>query len=499
MIDSDRALQRILIIDDNPDDRLLARHELNREYPQVQVIEIGDLDSLNREIETGNFDLVITDYELKWTNGIEVLQSMKTRDRLLPVIMFTNSGSQEVAVEAMKTGLDDYVLKSPKYRIRLTQAVRLSWENSQMRRREIELEMRLQFLLDRLEVGVFRATLDGQLLEFNNGFMRILKLNSLEQAETFFQEQFASHRVDRTSEKQWKREVQIQCPDETTVWVEISETLTKLTSATVIDGLLTDITEKKQAQSEIEQMNQTLERRVSERTAQLQTSNSELEMFAESISHDLRSPIRQIGNFVGFFEQHLRSTAIDDTSVQYLQRIAHLSEQANRIIEELLEYSKLGSSELRVERVDMNSLVQEVRRMFSEEQAQRKIVWEIEPLPQVRGDRILLRQVWQNLIDNALKYTRPHQHPEIAIGSKSGKGETIFFIRDNGVGFNMQGYNHLFQLFGRLHASEEFEGTGIGLANVKRILARHNGRIWAEGFIERGATFYFSLPENKVE
>lgn len=117
----------------------------------------------------------------------------------------------------MKTGLDDYVLKSPKYRIRLTQAVRSAWENSQMRRRAIELEMRLQFLLDRLEVGVFRASLDGQLLEFNNGFMRILKLSSLEQAEAFFREQLAFDEINRTSGEQWKREVQIRCPDESTV------------------------------------------------------------------------------------------------------------------------------------------------------------------------------------------------------------------------------------------------------------------------------------------
>jgi signal transduction histidine kinase len=496
MTDPDRALQSILLIDDNPDDRLLAIHELHREYPRVRVIEISDPDSLDREIETGIFDLVITDYELIWTNGIEVLQRMKARDRLLPVVMFTNSGSQEIAVEAMKTGLDDYVLKSPKYRIRLTQAVRLAWENSQMRRRAIELEIRLQFLLDRLEVGVFRATLDGQLLEFNNGFMRILKLNSLEQAEAFFREQFDFQQVNRTAQEQWKREVEMRCPDGTTVWVEISETFTRLISGTVIDGLLTDITEKKQTQSGIEQMNQTLERRVRERTAQLQTSNSELEMFADSISHDLRTPIRQIGNFVGFFEQHLRSTSLDDTSLQYLQRIARLSERANRIIEELLEYSKLGSSELRFESVDMNSLVIEVRQILSEEQANREIVWEIESLPQVRGDRILLSQVWQNLIDNALKYTRPRQRTEIAIGSRSGEGETIFFIRDNGVGFDMQGRDRLFQLFGRLHTSEEFDGTGIGLANVKRILARHNGRIWAESVVDRGATFYFSLPEN---
>jgi PAS domain S-box-containing protein len=489
MTDPDRALQRILLVDDNPDDRLLALHELHREYPQIQVIEISDLDSLNREIETKNFDLVITDYELKWTTGIEVLQKIKDRDRLLPVVMFTNSGSQEIAVEAMKTGLDDYVLKSPKYRIRLTQAVRAAWENSQMRRKGIELEMRLQFLLDRLEVGVFRASLDGQLLEFNNGFMRILKLNSLEQAEAFFREQFAFHEINRTSGEQWKREVQIRCPDGSTVWVEIGETLTKLMSGTVIDGLLSDITEKKQTE-------QTLERRVRERTAQLQTSNSELEMFAESISHDLRTPIRQIGNFVGFFEQHLRSTAIDDTSLQYLQRIAQLSERANHIIEQLLEYSKLGSSELQFDMVDMDNLVREVRQILSEEQSQREIVWEIEPLPSVRGDRILLSQVWQNLIDNALKYTRPRQRTEIAIGSRSGEGETIFFVRDNGIGFDLQGYNLLFQLFGRLHPSEEFDGTGIGLANVKRIIARHNGRVWAESVVDRGATFYFSLPKN---
>jgi PAS domain S-box-containing protein len=496
MTDSENLPESILLVDDNPDDRLLVLRELNREFPQLRVIEVFNLDSLNRELETEAFDLVITDYELQWANGIEVLQRIKERDRNTPVVMFTNSGSQEIAVEAMKSGLDDYVLKSPRHLIRLTQAVRSTWRNAQIRRQAERLESRLQSLLDRLSVGVFRSSSDGRLEEVNNGFLRILGLTSLDEAKSFFSEQFGFAQIDRTSGEQWERELQLRRPDGEIVWVKIAETPIEIGNETVIDGLLYDISEQKQTSAMLEELNQTLEGRVEERTAQLETSNQELEIFITTIAHDVRAPIRQIGNLVGFFEMHLRSTAIDETSVQYLQRFVQLSERANQLIENLLEYWRTGRFQMQYATIDMNQLVQEVRQS-AEELLGREIVWNIESLPLVWGDRTLLHQVWQNLIDNALKYTRLRQQSEITIGSRPGEGETIFFIRDNGVGFDMRERDRLFQIFQRLSNSDEFEGTGLGLANVQRIIHRHQGRVWAESAIDRGATFYFSLPDRK--
>jgi PAS domain S-box-containing protein len=494
MTDSDSLPESILLVDDDPDDRLLAIRELNREFPQVRIIEVSNLDSFNREFQRKEFDFVITDYELQWTNGIEILRRIKESDRDLPVVMFTNSGSQEIAVEAMKSGLDDYVLKSPRHLIRLTQAVRAVWQKVQIHRRAVQLDSRLQSLLDRLSVGVFRASSEGRLQEVNNGFLEILGLNSLAEAETFFRENLEFSQTDRASGEQWEREVQFRRPNGDIAWVRIGETPVSLGGETAIDGLLYDISEQKRTAAMLEELNQTLERRVQERTEQLEASNRELEILADTISHDVRAPIRQIGNLVGFFEMHLRSTTVDETSLQYLQRFAQLSDRANQLIEDLLEYSRTGRSQMQFDLVDMNQLVREVRQIV-EEPSGREIVWNVESLPVVWGDRTLLRQVWQNLIDNALKYTRPRSRSEITIASRLGVGETIFSIRDNGIGFDMRDSDRLFRIFQRLPNSDEFEGTGMGLANVQKIIQRHQGRVWAESESDRGATFYFSIPD----
>ena len=182
----ERSLQSILLVEDNPDDRLLIVRELKREFPDIQIQPALDWTELNQAFTDNAFDFVITDYELNWTTGLDVLYAVKAHDPNRPIIMFTNSGSQEVAVEAMKGGLDDYVIKSPKHFVRLTQAVRSVWQNSQIRRKASELEFRLQFLLNELKVGVFRTTLDGQLLEASEGLLKLLDLRSLSQAQTFF-------------------------------------------------------------------------------------------------------------------------------------------------------------------------------------------------------------------------------------------------------------------------------------------------------------------------
>src|SRR4028118_441344 len=175
---------RILVIDDSRSDRLLAIRELKREFPELQAEEIKEASGLAQAVEQGNFDLVVTHYQLRWTNGIEILRSIKEIYPHCPVIMFTNTGSEEIAVEAMKSGLDDYVLKSPNRYFRLSPAVRVALERAENKRRAARLEIRLQSLLNQLNVGIFRSTLDGQLLESNPAFLNLLGVNSLAQAQT---------------------------------------------------------------------------------------------------------------------------------------------------------------------------------------------------------------------------------------------------------------------------------------------------------------------------
>jgi signal transduction histidine kinase len=229
-------------------------------------------------------------------------------------------------------------------------------------------------------------------------------------------------------------------------------------------------------------------------TERLQLVNRELEAFSYSVSHDLRGPLRHIDGFVGLLRKRT-AEQIDEKSQRYLATIAESAQQMGRLIDDLLSFSRMGRHEMAVSIVDMAQLFAEARGELAREAEGREIRWEIGPLPRVRGDTAMLRLVLVNLISNALKYTRPRAEAEIHFTSKTlPSGDVQFCICDNGVGFDMEYAGKLFGVFQRLHRAEDFEGTGIGLANVQRILHRHGGRIWAESALDKGATFFFTLP-----
>ena len=242
-----------------------------------------------------------------------------------------------------------------------------------------------------------------------------------------------------------------------------------------------------------------LEQRVADRTAQLESANKELESFAYSVSHDLRAPLRHIDGFLGLLEEKIEPT-LDEESRHYITTISDAARRMGTLIDDLLSFSRMGRNEMAKTRVDLSALVQEAIREFEPETQGRVVDWRIAELPVVAGDRAMLRVVLVNLISNALKFTRPRARAEIAIGClPDHEAETILFVRDNGVGFDMQYVDKLFGVFQRLHGADEFEGTGIGLANVRRIITRHGGKVWAEGKVDGGATFYFSLPRSSDE
>jgi signal transduction histidine kinase len=266
-------------------------------------------------------------------------------------------------------------------------------------------------------------------------------------------------------------------------------------------GLLADsfnemLTQVELRDGKIRQLNTRLERRVAVRTAELEASNRELEAFSYSVSHDLRAPLRHIDGFADLLQRQTAVT-LDDKCRRYLGSISESAKSMGMLIDDLLSFSRMGRSELRATSIGLATMVADVRREVERDAAGRKIVWQIGSLPEIQADPAMLRQVVANLLSNAVKYTRGREEARIEIGAVESEAETTIFVRDNGAGFDPAYSHKLFGVFQRLHSADEFEGTGIGLANVHRIIQRHGGKTWAEGQVGAGATFFFSLPRGE--
>jgi len=261
-------------------------------------------------------------------------------------------------------------------------------------------------------------------------------------------------------------------------------------------ALLTQrVAERKREQEQLRRANETLEQRVLARTAELDATNKELEAFSYSVAHDLRAPLRHMDGFIRLLKKHAWSS-LDEKNRRYLGIISDSARQMGLLIDDLLAFSRVGRTELQLQPVNLQQLVQDAMQELREETQDRNIDWKIGELPEVMVDRSMMRLVMINLLANAVKFTGKRERAEIEVGASPDDADGIVvFVRDNGVGFDMEFANKLFGVFQRLHPAEEYEGTGIGLANVQRIVHRHKGRTWAKGEVDQGATFYFSLPK----
>lgn len=253
-----------------------------------------------------------------------------------------------------------------------------------------------------------------------------------------------------------------------------------------------DITEKREAEEIIKRMNFELEEKVRERTEELEMLNKDLESFSYSISHDLRAPLRHIQGFSELLKQHISDK--DSQLSKYISMILNSSNEMGIMIEKLLEFSKFGRKVLKKSQLDLNSILNDILISIEEDTKNRVIVWDIQNLPKITGDEHLIKIALSNLISNAVKYTSKRDSARIEIGFYPKASGNVIYVKDNGAGFDMNFSEKLFGVFQRLHGAEEFDGTGIGLAIVKRIVNKHGGQVWASGKQGKGATFYISLP-----
>jgi PAS domain S-box-containing protein len=368
-------------------------------------------------------------------------------------------------------------------------------------------ESRFRRLVEADLIGVVTEDFAGRLWEANNAFLRILDYsradlqagainrNAITPAEFADRdaraiEQLRSSGVAEPYEKEFCRK------DGSRVPVLIGAARLEGSEHRCVSFVL-DLTERVRAEEEVRRLNATLERRVADRTRQLEESNQELESFSYSVSHDLRAPLRHVSGFADLLQKRA-GEKLDETGRRYARVISDAAHNAGRLVDDLLAFSRMARADLAKVPVNMAELVTQTVRELEPEEEGRDVRWTIGALPTVPGDLAMLRQVVRNLLSNALKYTRGRSPAEITVGtvpSPEDDGRAVtFFVRDNGVGFDMRYVEKLFGVFQRLHTAEQFEGTGIGLANVRRIVARHGGRTRAEGEPGKGATIYFTLP-----
>jgi PAS domain S-box-containing protein len=384
----------------------------------------------------------------------------------------------------------------------------VSYIEAELRRSEMEQqleasEIMMRKILDNFRDVYFRTNRDGRFVLISSSVLRVYRYDSLDEligqpAVVLYKDPGARIALMNELSKHGKVDDMVGegvRRDGTAFWVSLSAQFVydEKGEWQGIEGVVRDISERRETEERVRRMNDELEVRVSERTAQLESAIRELESFSYSVSHDLRAPLRHVMGFIDLLRMHLESK--DETTLRYISLISDASRRLSTLIDDLLDFSRIGRRDLITMDISMQEMVDSVIREQEQMNPDRRLNWTVGKLPVISADPNLIRIVLNNLLSNAVKFTRTREIAEIEIGLESAAdGMNVFFVRDNGVGFEQEYADKLFGVFQRLHSEDDFEGTGIGLAMVQRILARHGGSIRASGVVDKGAEFHFSLP-----
>ncbi|MEI7725484.1 MAG: response regulator [Bacteroidota bacterium] len=541
---------KILVIDDNIDNHVTIKALINEAFPGTLTISALSGSQGIEMALVNDPDVILLDIIMPEMDGFEVCRRIKADKNLsnIPVVFVTSlKGEKETRIRALEAGAEAFLAK-PIDEIELTAQIRamlkiknanieklnenkqlaslveeqlleiketqiatlnmledVTRENEARKKSEealIKSEEKYRNIFENVQDVFYQTNLNGIILDISPSIKNLSGISREELLGTpvhslYHNPEDRQILLDAIQKNGVLKDFELRLKTQTgeVNYVSINARLIYDVNhkPTHIDGALRDIHDRKLAEKKLLELNEELDLRVKQRTAELESANKELETFSYSVSHDLKAPLRHINGFIGLFLEN-KSTEFNEDELEYLKKVTDAATEMAQLIDALLSFSRLNLAELRKVNINSTDMVQQIIKFFDPDIQNRKITFNVAPLPDIKGDEGLMRQVWTNLISNAIKYTGKKPEAIVDIGGNVTESETTFFIKDNGAGFNMKYADKLFGVFQRLHKTRDFEGVGIGLANVSRIVRRHGGQCRAESTPDQGATFYFSLP-----